>query len=816
MVQSKCADLMDHPTVNRNAKAMHDMLRWFASTQIRNVACLGGNLVTGSPISDMNPLLACMGAKVIISSIGDDEKIITRRSVAVSDFFLSYRKVDLGAHELIEYIEVPIVKPVFEYIFPFKQARRREDDISIVTSGMRIRVEPEIHVGYRISEVSIAFGGMAAKTILATATAQSLQGKIMCEGTAKTARMQLQSELDIPENAPGGQGQYRKTLASSFFHRFFLLAIDELERDIQMIRANNHISDNDSSQLPDAPTFQASEKAGEYFLNSKKPSSFGTQSYPPPIAIHEQRNTLQISEVGKSGPHVSAPLHCTGEAVYVDDMPVPHNILFSSLILAKNCSVTFHGVKTDRAIETPGVVSIFFHEDIVRLNGDNVLGPILHDEYVFLPIGEKVSFIGQVLGICIAETHEAAELGARSVEVSFSDVEREIIVSIDDAIKAGSFYESSNMILERNNHDVAIEEDDEIVEVEGTFRSGGQEHFYLETNATLVVPSESSTHLTVYASTQNPTETQKHCALATNTPASNVVVRMKRMGGGFGGKETRSVFISCAVAVAAKLSGRPVKLSLTRDVDMSITGGRHSFMTRYRASAVKKPNGEVKLYSVQMDLFSNGGSAFDLSGPIMARALFHVDGTYYWSKFKAVGLVCKTVQPPHTAFRGFGGPQGMAICEHIIDHLSSASRASGYQIRKDNLYREGQYTPFGMKLGSGPWNIPRMWDRLMTDLHVAERCDDIKDFNRLNSWTKRGAALTPTKFGIAFTAKFMNQGGALVHLYTDGTVLVSHGGTEMVRLIVCKTWTIFIMFISQNKINLFLGRVKVFILRFAR
>lgn len=787
MVQSRCALLMSDPTINRTAKAIHDMLRWFASTQIRNVACLGGNLVTGSPISDMNPLLASIGSKVVIASISEDGKSILKRSVAVSEFFLSYRKVDLGVDELIVHIEVPIVRPVFEYIFPFKQARRREDDISIVTSGMRILIEPKMDVGYKISDVSLAFGGMAAKTVLADMTAQSLRGEFLCEETFNNAIRQIQSEFNIPETAPGGQTQYRKTLASSFLYRFFLLTIKELEKDIQMIRTNKNLAEKYASILPDVPLLTKCEEFDGSFLGARKPSSFAIQSYPPPIIVHEQNDflstTASSNEVGKSGPHLSAPLHCTGEAVYVDDMPVPHNILFSSLVLAKSCNVTFLGIKTDRAMETPGVVSIFFHEDIIKLNGDNTLGPILHDEYVFLPTGEKVSFIGQVLGICIADSLEAAELGARSVEVMYSNVVSEIVVSIDDAIKTGSFYESSKMILERHNNDISTDEDDEIVSVEGTFRSGGQDHFYLETNATLVIPSESTTHLTVYASTQNPTETQKHCALATNTPASNVVVRMKRMGGGFGGKETRSVFISCAVAVAAKLSGRPVKLSLTRDVDMSITGGRHSFMTRYRAMAIKKPSGRVKLYSVEMELFSNGGSAFDLSGPVMARALFHADGPYYWSKFKAIGIVCKTVQPPHTAFRGFGGPQGMAISEHILDHLSSACDTSVYDIKRDNLYQEGEFTPFGMKISSGPWNIPSMWDRMMKDLNIADRLEDIMKFNMKNNWMKRGAALTPTKFGIAFTAKFMNQGGALVHLYTDGTVLVTHGGTEMVSLI---------------------------------
>ncbi len=205
-------------------------------------------------------------------------------------------------------------------------------------------------------------------------------------------------------------------------------------------------------------------------------------------------------------------------------------------------------------------------------------------------------------------------------------------------------------------------------------------------------------------------------------------------------------------------------------------------MAKYEASAIVKSSNEVKLKSLDVKLFSNGGSAFDLSGPVMDRALFHVDGPYFWPEFRAEGVPCKTVQPPHTAYRGFGGPQGLAACEHVMDHLALACQVSGDDLRRQNLYANGESTHFGMIMGeefAGQWNVPRMWDRLYDELKVVEKRREIDEFNSNNKWKKKGFAITPTKFGIAFTAKFMNQGGALVHLYTDGTVLVSHGGTEM-------------------------------------
>ena len=416
------------------------------------------------------------------------------------------------------------------------------------------------------------------------------------------------------------------------------------------------------------------------------------------------------------------------------------------------------------------------------------MGPILLDDVAFLPIGEKVEFVGQVLGIVVAASQEIAAKGARAVVMEYSDdLEGKAIVSIEDAIDAESFWTDSIHEMHRGGDVEMILQQSEVdgkklIVVEGSMRTGGQEHFYLEPNSTLAIPSESATNLTIFASTQAPTKTQDFCARVTNTPAAKVVVRVKRMGGGFGGKETRSVFSSVAAAVAAKLTNRPIRLTLNRDTDMSITGGRHSFLARYKAGAILDECGTAKLHALDVRLFNNGGSAFDLTGPVLDRALFHVDNCYYWPNFHSVGTPCKTSQPPHTAFRGFGGPQGMVICEHIMDHLALACGVSVDKLRRDNLYTLEDSTPFGMRFGgefTGKWNVPRMWDRLHRELDVPGRRGAARKFNSVNKWKKRGVGFIPTKFGIAFTAKFMNQGGALVHLYTDGTVLVSHGGTEM-------------------------------------
>ena len=776
------------------------MLRWFASTQIRNVACLGGNLATASPISDMNPLLASLNATLVICSSVDGGKTIQRRTCPVTDFFKSYRTVDLKPNELIEGIKVPLLEPVFEYAFPFKQARRREDDISIVTSGMRIKVIPK-EAGYVIDEVQLAFGGMAPKTIVAMNVEKALLGKAVTNDIFTNAMQVLRLEMDLPDDVPGGQAQFRKTLACSFLYKLFLKTAKAIKDDIAKIEKNPNLLVAGVPKIP-APDIDDSEQSGlETFVEQEKPSIVGKQIYPEPKvacgletkmgmkSLNNSNPSLAEKalggnkEVGKAAPHASGALHCTGEAIYTDDIPLPPGTLHASLVQTKTCNVTFESISTDEAMSIPGVVAVYTHEDIAKLGGDNLLGPIMHDEFVFLPKGEIIHFVGQVIGVCIAETLEIAETGTRSVKIEYGDTNGQPIVSIEDAIEAESYYSFAKHTMDRIIP-MEVCDEDQIVTVSGSFRCGGQEHFYLETNSTLAVPSEGATNLKVYTSTQAVTKTQMYCASSTNTPSSKVVVCMKRMGGGFGGKETRNVFSSCAASVAAKISNRPVRLTLGRDVDMSITGGRHAFLAKYEASAVIRKSEEVKLKCLKVQLFNNAGSAFDLSGPVLDRALFHVDNSYFWPELHSVGIPCKTVQPPHTAFRGFGGPQGLATCEHIIDHLADVCQVSGDQLRRDNLYSSGQSTPFGMILGenfAGQWNIPTMWDKLYNELKIPERRSIVNKFNQKNKWVKRGIAITPTKFGIAFTAKFMNQGGALVHVYTDGTVLVSHGGTEMVR-----------------------------------
>ncbi|KAG7364579.1 xanthine oxidase [Nitzschia inconspicua] len=783
----------------RTLMPIHDMLRWFASTQIRNVACLGGNLVTASPISDMNPMLASMGATLVLSKLGDDLSTIERRHVPVSEFFLRYRTVDIQSSEFVERIEVPVLSKFFEYVKPFKQARRREDDISIVTSGMHIKLAPTDGT-FVIEHAALAFGGMAPTTVMAPKTAQVLVGSPFTRETFDRASDVLFEELKLPENVPGGQAAFRMALANSFLYKFFLSVVEELRSDVEAIEAS---PGDFSLPLPGIPEVDEAELSGaSSFVSAEKPSVSGVQTFPAPKVASGLEDKLlpntdaakqkgAVDVVGKPSTHQSGPLHCTGEATYCDDIIAPTGTLHASLILAREAGVIFEDIDREAALNTPGVVGVFGAEDIEMLGGENMNGPVAKDEYFFLPIGERIGYVGQVLGVSIGETLDSAEAGAKAAKIKYGPSNGIVPVSIEDAIACNSFYEMTRHTIARGDKfalDALKNVEDtsgdvkvgDLVKVSGSFRSGAQEHFYLETQSTLVVPTEGDTNLTVYSSTQAATHTQESCASATGTPQSKVVVRVKRMGGGFGGKETRNCFASGAAAVAAKRLNKPVLLTLPRDVDMLTTGHRHCFMSKYHATARITEDG-AKLESMYLELYSNGGWGMDLSGPIVDRAILHSDGVYYFPNMEVHGVACKTAQAPHTAYRGFGGPQGIAACEHVIEHLAVACNVHKDDLRRANMYTADQSTHFGMLVGqtSGKWNVPSIWDRMVTELKIPHRRREIDKFNTKHKWLKRGAALIPTKFGIAFTAPHMNQGGALVHLYTDGTVLVSHGGTEM-------------------------------------
>jgi xanthine dehydrogenase/oxidase len=356
----------------------------------------------------------------------------------------------------------------------------------------------------------------------------------------------------------------------------------------------------------------------------------------------------------------------------------------------------------------------------------------------------------QVIGVVLADTHDHAMAAARRVKVTYEDLP--VIMSIDDAVAAGSFFPAHHVLT---TGAMEAEMAAAGLTVQGGGRIGGQEHFYLETQSTVAVPTEQG-HLEIFSSTQDINETQKFCASVCAVAAAKIVVKCKRMGGGFGGKESRSAFVACAAALAASLLNRPVSINLDRDVDMSITGQRHAFQYNYKAGMDR----DGRLRFLEVDLYSQGGCSHDLSVPVLDRALLHVDGVYKWPALTARGRVCRTNQPSHTAFRGFGGPQGMAITETVMQHLSEASGVPIDKLKTINMYRDGDKIPCGQVLKD--FYLPSLWEKLHCIADVEARRNAVSEFNTANRWRKRGIAVTPTKFGINFEKKFLNQVSANV------------------------------------------------------
>ncbi|KAF4040191.1 Molybdopterin-binding domain of aldehyde dehydrogenase [Phytophthora infestans] len=737
------------------------MLKWFASTHIRNVACIAGNLVTASPISDMNPLLAAMNAYIELQSTRGTQ--YTR----VRDFFLSYRKVGMEPDEIITAVYVPYTKK-WEYMLPFKQARRREDDISIVTAGIRVRLECSgDNDAWIIQDASAVYGGMAPITKSAAETEQFLIGKTFNASTFGEACDVLHSsDFELPDGVPGGMAKYRESLCSSFLYKFYVASSERLQLDLQAIKATG-------SLLSDAPVVDSTmQSAGTSFLHQVRPVSHGTQRFGRETGGLQDSKHQPIGDAKtKRGPvgdplmHKSAYLQVSGEALYTDDIPNTPGTLHGALVLSTCAHGLIKSIDASEALAMEGVhrffdASVFETEKL----GSNKIGPVLKDEECFA--SKEVLCVGQPVGIIIADTHELAMAASDQVQVVYEELPS--VTTIEEAIREKSFILPAHTI-NSGNVETGLAESD--IVLEGEVHMGGQEQFYFETNVSLCTPQEGG--MEVFSSTQAATKAQVLVARVLGINSNRITSTTKRIGGGFGGKETRTVFVTCAAAVASHVMKRPVKCLLERHVDMLTTGGRHPFYAKYKVGI--KQDGTI--LALDVDIYNNAGYSMDLSLAVMDRALFHCENAYKIPNLRCHGTVCRTNLATNTAFRGFGGPQGLFIAETYIDHIARTLKLSPEDVRTRNMYVEGQTTHFGQPLED--FNLRTLWQHTIDRSGFEAKKAEAEVFNKNNRWKKRGVAILPTKFGISFTSKFMNQGGALVHVYADGSVLVSHGGVEM-------------------------------------
>jgi len=473
------------------------------------------------------------------------------------------------------------------------------------------------------------------------------------------------------------------------------------------------------------------------------------------------------AEVGQPRFHESAVLHVLGEATYTDDVPELRGTLHAALGLSQKAHANIKSIDLDPVRRATGVVAVY---TAASIPGTNDCGPIIHDDPILADA--LVQYVGQPIFIVVADSHDNARRAARLAVIDYEELPA---ILTPQAAKAAQSFVLPPMRLRRGDYETAFKAAPHVVK--GEFYVGGQEQFYLEGQISYAIPKEDKTML-VLCSTQHPSEMQHIVAHALGVHSHSVVVECRRMGGGFGGKESQSgMWAACASIAAAKLK-RPVKLRADRDDDMIVTGKRHCFHYDYQVGY----DDTGRIVAAKVEMVSRAGFSADLSGPVATRAVCHFDNAYYLSDVDILALCGKTNTQSNTAFRGFGGPQGAIAIEYIVDEIARNLGMDALDVRKRNLYgrndEEGRnVTQYGQKVADNV--IHELIAELEQSSEYRRRRAEINAYNAKSAVLKKGLALTPVKFGIAFNLTHLNQAGALVHVYVDGSILVNHGGTEM-------------------------------------
>jgi xanthine dehydrogenase large subunit len=468
--------------------------------------------------------------------------------------------------------------------------------------------------------------------------------------------------------------------------------------------------------------------------------------------------------VGEAVPHDSSRLHVSGEALYTDDIPEPRGLLHVAVGMSAKAHARIKSIDLEAVRNAPGVVAVMTAADIP---GENNCGPVVADDPILAP--GLVQYAGQAVFAVAAATVGEARRAARLARIEYEELEA--ILDPLTAIEKESFVLPSETIR-RGDSRAAIDKAKH--RLHGRIRVGGQDQFYLEGQIAMALPAEDG-DLFVYSSTQHPGEVQHLVAAAAARQSKDVVVVCRRMGGAFGGKESQPALIACIAGLMAQKTGRPCKLRLDRDDDMLMTGKRHDFVIDYEVGF----DDSGRINGIELMFASRCGMSADLSGAINDRTMFHCDNAYFLENVSIVSHRCKTHTVSNTAFRGFGGPQGMFAIEHVVDDIARHLGRDPLAVRRRNFYGLGErnVTPYRQTIEDNI--LDEIVDRLETTADYANRRLEIRAYNEASPYLKRGIALTPVKFGISFTATHLNQAGALLHVYTDGSVHINHGGTEM-------------------------------------
>ena len=562
-----------------------------------------------------------------------------------------------------------------------------------------------------VRHVRLSYGGVAAMPARAKKTEAALLGKVWSAETIQSVLPILQTEF-TPISDVRGSADYRSGLIANLLRKFYF---DPVEKEVTDLKS--------------------------------KPKNI-------------QR--LLTSSPAKTPPHESAHKHVTGEAMYVDDQT--NGMLEVWPVCSPHARAKIVKRDATAARQMPGIQAVLLAEDIPGVNDVGMK----HDEPLLA--SSEVLFHSQLVAIVVGDSQEACRAAAERVVVEYEPLAP--ILTLRDAVAKGSFHNEPNFI---RRGDAEQRLASAPLTLEGEFELGGQEHFYLETNAAWAERGEDGS-IFVASSTQHPSEVQQVISHVLHLPSNQVVVRMPRMGGGFGGKETQAAIPAALAALATHHTGQPVRVRFNRDQDMAITGHRHPFLARFKIGFDEAG----LLRAAQVHLTSNGGWSQDLSQAVTDRALFHLDNSYYIPAVEFRGQVAKTNLSSNTAFRGFGGPQGMLVMEEVLDRIARRLGLPPEVVRERNLYHgkgETNTTHYGQEIEDN--RLQTIWQELKKSAELEQRRKEIAAWNTTHPHTKRGLAMTPVKFGISFTVTHLNQAGAFVLIYQDGTVQLNHGGTEM-------------------------------------
>ena len=701
--------------------ALGDMLRMFGSRQIRNRATMGGNLTTASPIGDSAPVLLALDAKVVL--VGQASSLSPSKT----------KKLETGATPVLQERTLPIS----EFFVAYRKTALQPAEILKAIIVPRGISKPGLNrkcAWFKVSKRREMDIGTVAACFAVDLDKQNV---------VRHARLAYGGVAAVPSRAKNTESVLLGKVWS-----------EETVENVFPILRTEFTTISDVRGSAEYRTGLVTSLLEKFFAGVRSADSLVRE-----IPMNKQK---LADKAVRAPPHESGHNHVTGEAIYTDDQT--GGMLEVWPVCSPHARAKIVKRDASAARQMPGIRAVLLAEDIPGLNGVGTK----RDE--ILLADSEVLFHGHMVALVVGETQEACLVAAGKVVVEYEPLPH--ILTLRQALAEKSFHNEPNFIR-RGNCDDALAGAPSVLE--GGFEMGGQEHFYLETQAAWAERGEDGS-VFVVSSTQHPSEVQAVVAHVLHLPANKVVVQVPRMGGGFGGKETQAATPAALAALAAHHTGQPVRVRFNRDQDMALTGHRHPFLAKFKVGFDE--NGLLR--AARIHLWSNGGWAQDLSQAVTDRALFHLDNAYYIPAVEFRGQVAKTNLSSNTAFRGFGGPQGMLVMEEILDRIARRLGLSPEIIRERNLYRgkgETNTTHYGQEIEDN--RLQTIWHELKKSAQLEQRRQEIVKWNAAHPHRRRGIAMTPVKFGISFTVTHLNQAGALVLIYQDGTVQVNHGGTEM-------------------------------------